>query len=167
MYHFQPAAHGRYSNSSGSLKFILHTSLYLSVLSCPNMPGDFSVLVVTLDKLVRLRKRIRCLTSVAHWSSVCVFDFLLGCLFVFVHFQAWLRARESCGHCLCTVCRMVWWPVTIPHINRSLQSWLVSWEPIARFCFYWAGSYSLISWPARGFEYYTRSFVEILLKLCF
>lgn len=66
----------------------MHISLHLSMLSCPGMPGDFTVLLVTLDKLVRLRKRIRSLTSVAYCSFVCVFGFLLACLFVFVRFSS-------------------------------------------------------------------------------
>lgn len=51
---------------------LLLLSLYLSMLSCPGMPGDFTFLLVTLDKLVRLRERSRSLTIVAYYSFVCV-----------------------------------------------------------------------------------------------
>lgn len=37
---------------------VLHISLHLSMLSCPGMSWDLSVLLVTLDKLVRLKKGV-------------------------------------------------------------------------------------------------------------
>lgn len=42
------------------------------MLSCPGMPADFSVLLVTLVKLVRLREKSKSLTIVACCSFVCV-----------------------------------------------------------------------------------------------
>lgn len=96
------AAHGRHGNSWVSL---LEFSLaYASLPSCPNMPGDLVVLVVTLDKLVRLRKRIRSSTIVSGCSCVwlCVCVLLLACC---VCFHEWLM-RESCAHYLplCVYC---------------------------------------------------------------
>lgn len=40
------------------LSSVLHISLHLSMLSCPGMSWDLSVLLVTLDKLVRLKKGV-------------------------------------------------------------------------------------------------------------
>lgn len=38
------------------LSSVLHISLHPSMPSCPGMSRDFGVLLVTLDKLVRLKK---------------------------------------------------------------------------------------------------------------
>lgn len=114
------AAHGRHGNSWVSL---LEFSLaYASLPSCPNMPGDLVVLVVTLDKLVRLRKRIRSSTIVSGcscvWLCVCVFPTCLLCVFMN---DWWGRVVHTTFLYVCTVCWMVWWPVTVPHIDRPLH----------------------------------------------
>lgn len=131
------AAHGRHGNSWVSL---LEFSLaYASLPSCPNMPGDLVVLVVTLDKLVRLRKRIRSSTIVSGcscvWLCVCVFSYLPA-VCVFTN-DWWGRVVHTTFLYVCTVCWMVWWPVTVPHIDRPLQSWTGSRESTTCFCFFW------------------------------
>lgn len=115
-YHFQPeapvckpqecAAHGRHSNIFGSLlEFCIQARISQChlVLACL----EISVLLVTLDKLVRLRERIRSLTSVAYCSCMCVRAYFLACLClsVFEHgmgelctlFSLWVLFAEWCG----------------------------------------------------------------------
>lgn len=64
------------------------------------------------------------------YVCVCSLSCLSVCLCVF--FKAWLMVRWTCAHYffyVCTVCWMVWWPVTIPHTDGPLQSWTGSQSP--------------------------------------
>lgn len=118
---------------------VLHISQCHLVLACL----EIVVFLVTRDKLVRLIKRIRSVTSVAYCSCMCVFSFLLAHLFVFVCFLAWLMTRGEFRALLSLCVLFAEWCGDLspyPILTSPFSLGLCSESLWHSFCFYGAWS---------------------------
>lgn len=164
MYHFHPetpvskpqecAAHGRNGNSWVSL--LEFTLAYASLPSCPNTPGDLIVLVVTLDKLVRLRKRIRSSTIVSCSDCVCVyFPTCLLCVFLRMTDEGEFSTLPSF---MCALFAEWCGDLSLyPTLTGPFSLGLGPESPQHAFVFIDNEVNSLILWPTTGFECCTQT----------